>query len=128
MNQLDFSLATTDQIIKEIARRAKKKRKSNIAYYGKQDEFARHIGMSYRTYQEYEISGKTSLEKFINILRGLDSIEEIQELLQPSDDELFKKERKFSKSLQKQIYLGNKKLSNKKNDKDSSVDIPDVFD
>jgi transcriptional regulator with XRE-family HTH domain len=90
MREMDFSLATTQEIVKELARRAKQKRKKNSARYGTQKEFAAHIGMSYRSYQNFEINGKITLEKFIDILRGLDAIEDSAELLKIKDEELFK--------------------------------------
>lgn len=86
---MDFSLATTQEIIKELASRAKQKRKRNSTKYGTQKEFAAHIGMSYRSYQEFEISGKITLEKFIDVLRGLDAIEDSELLLRVRDEELF---------------------------------------
>lgn len=89
MSEIDFSLATTEEIIKELALRAKQKRKRNSAKYGTQKEFAAHIGMSYRSYQEFEISGKITLEKFIDVLRGLDALEESEQLLKVRDKELF---------------------------------------
>ena len=85
MSEIDFTLATTQEIIKELASRAKKKRKKN----GTQKQFAEHIGMSFRTYQEFEISGKITLEKFIDVLRGLEAIEDAQELLKIKDEALF---------------------------------------
>ena len=90
MRDIDFSLSTTQEIIKEFASRAKRKRKQNIETYGTQKEFAQHIRMSSRSYQEFEISGKISLEKFIDVLRGLDCIEDIQDILKIKDEELFK--------------------------------------
>jgi len=90
MREMDFSLATTEEIVKELARRAKAKRKKNIARYGTQKEFAAHIGMSYRSYQNFEINGKITLEKFIDVLRGLDAVEDSAELLKIKDEELFK--------------------------------------
>ncbi len=92
--QLDFSLATTEEIIKELAQRAKDKRKRNSSRYGTQKQFAEHIGMSFRSYQEFEISGKITLEKFIDVLRGLDSLEESEQLLKVRDDELFEVRKK----------------------------------
>ncbi|HIP43911.1 MAG TPA: hypothetical protein EYG93_01060 [Sulfurospirillum arcachonense] len=91
MKELDFSLATTQEIIEELAAKAKHKRKKNMAHYGNQKEFAEHIGMSFRSYQEFEISGKITLAKFIDVLRGLDALEESQQLLEMRDEELFKK-------------------------------------
>jgi hypothetical protein len=90
VSEIDFSLATTGEIIKELAQRAKQKRKRNSAKYGTQKEFAAHIGMSYRSYQEFEISGKITLDKFIDVLRGLDALEESEQLLKVRDEELFK--------------------------------------
>jgi hypothetical protein len=90
MREIDFSLATTEEIITELARRAKQKRKKNSAKYGTQKEFAAHIGMSFRSYQEFEISGKITLEKFIDVLRGLDAIEDSEHLLKIKDEELFR--------------------------------------
>lgn len=85
MSEIDFTLATTQEIIKELASRAKKKRKKN----GTQKQFAEHVGMSFRSYQEFEISGKITLEKFIDVLRGLEAIEDAQELLKIKDEALF---------------------------------------
>lgn len=89
MQEIDFSLATTEEIIKELASRAKQKRKRNSARYGTQKQFAEHIGMSFRSYQAFEISGKITLEKFIDVLRGLDALEESEQLLKTRDEELF---------------------------------------
>lgn len=122
MKELDFSLATTEEIIKELAQRAKQKRKKNMHYYGDQKSFAKHIGMSYRSYQQFEISGKITLEKFIDILRGLDSLDEIQGLLKPSDEDLFTKMKPLQR-LKNEIHT--KELD--KDDDDDMVDIPNVF-
>ena len=93
MSEIDFSLATTEEILKELAQRAKQKRKRNSSRYGTQKGFAEHIGMSFRSYQEFEISGKITLEKFIDVLRGLDAIEDSEQLLKIKDEELFEKQK-----------------------------------
>lgn len=98
MSEIDFSLATTEEIIKELASRAKQKRKRNSTKYGTQKEFASHIGMSFRSYQEFEISGKITLEKFIDVLRGLDSIEDSEWLLKIKDEELFEEHKNRRKT------------------------------
>lgn len=103
MSEIDFSLATTEEIIKELARRAKQKRKKNSAKYGTQKEFAAHIGMSFRSYQEFEISGKITLEKFIHVLRGLDAIEDSTELLKIKDEELFEENKNRRKTSSKMV-------------------------
>ena len=114
MSEIDFSLATTEEIIKELAQRAKLKRKRNSAKYGTQKEFAAHIGMSYRSYQEFEISGKITLEKFIDVLRGLDAIEDISEILKIKDEELFEDHKNRKKTSSKMVS-------------GKIVEIPNVF-
>ncbi len=123
MKELDFSLATTEEIIKELAQRAKRKRKKNMHYYGNQKSFAKHIGIGYRSYQQFEISGKITLKKFIDVLRGLDVLEEVQELLKPSDEDLFnnkeEKPRNISKNEPDKIEVD--KYDN------AIVNIPNIF-
>lgn len=115
MSEIDFSLATTEEIIKELAQRAKQKRKRNSARYGTQKEFAAHIGMSYRSYQEFEISGKITLEKFIDVLRGLDAIEDSEGLLKMKDEELFEEHKNRRKKSSKMVS-------------EKIVEIPNVFE
>ena len=121
MKALDFSLATTDEIMKELSRRAKHKRKQDMQYYGDQKKFAKHIGMTHRRYQQFEINGKITLEKFIDVLRGLNALDEIQNLLELGDEALFKE-----KSPKKATKTS---PSNKKDTEEDSkiVNIPDVF-
>ena len=121
MKELDFSLATTQEIVKELARRAKQKRKRDMSYYGDQKAFAKHIGMNYRSYQQFEISGKITLEKFIDVLRGLDALEESQELLNLRDEDLFKEKGHRNKPKYTTSF------KNIDEDNDNIVDIPDVF-
>jgi len=123
MENLDFSLASTQEIIKELSRRTKQKRKKNIKQYGDQKKFAAHIGMTHRRYQQFEISGKITLEKFIDVLRGLNGLNEIQTLLEFKDEDLFKDTN----------YKTNTKTTPKCNSKkeinntSKLIDIPDVF-
>ena len=123
MKELDFTLATTEEIIKELAQRAKRKRKKNMHYYGNQKSFAKHIGIGYRSYQQFEISGKITLEKFIDVLRGLDALEEVQGLLKPSDEDLFKNKETNSRNISKNA--SDKTEVDK--DEDAIVNIPNVF-
>ena len=115
MSEIDFSLATTEEIIKELAQRAKQKRKKNSAKYGTQKAFAAHIGMSFRSYQEFEISGKITLEKFIDVLMGLDAIEDSTELLKIKDEELFEEHKNRRKTSSKMVS-------------EKIVEIPNVFE
>jgi len=123
MKALDFSLATTDEIMKELSRRAKQKRKQDMQYYGDQKKFAKHIGMTHRRYQQFEINGKITLEKFIDVLRGLNALDEIQHLLELGDEALFKEKnpRNTSRSSSK------KKHVEEVNEDYKVVNIPDVF-
>ena len=124
MKELDFSLATTDEIMKELSRRAKQKRKQDMQYYGDQKKFSKHIGMTHRRYQQFEINGKITLEKFIDVLRGLNELDEIQHLLELGDEELFNK--KSPKKTTK-TSSSNKKHTEEVNEDYKRVNIPDVF-
>ncbi len=126
MKELDFSLATTEEIMKELARRAKQKRREDMQYYGDQKKFATHIGMTYRRYQQFEMNGKITLEKFIDVLRGLNELDKIQGLLEFDDQSLFE-EKNHKKKMKHPYYFDNKKYT-KEIDKDTKiVNIPDVF-
>jgi len=123
MKALDFSLATTEEIMKELSRRAKQKRKQDMQYYGDQKKFAKHIGMTHRRYQQFEINGKITLEKFIDVLRGLNALDEIEHLLELGDEALFKEKSptKTSRSSSKKKHI------EKVNEDSKIVNIPDVF-
>jgi transcriptional regulator with XRE-family HTH domain len=125
MIELDFSLATTEEILKELGKRAKEKRKREIDYFGSQKDFAKHIGMTSRRYQEFEISGKITLEKFIDVLRGLEVLEDIQELLNKKDEDFFNKKRDIKKTT---FEKKDTKSSNDKQKNDTDVHIPNVFE
>ena len=109
--------------MKELSRRAKQKRKQDMQYYGDQKKFAKHIGMTHRRYQQFEISGKITLEKFIDVLRGLNALDEIQNLLELGDDELFKEK----SSTKTSRSSSNKKNTEEVNKDYKIVNIPDVF-
>lgn len=125
MAELDFTLATTEEILKELGKRAKEKRKREMEYFGSQKDFAKHIGMTSRRYQEFEINGKITLEKFIDVLRGLEVLEDIQELLNKKDEDFFHKKRDAKKmTLEKK----DTKSSNDTQKNDTDVHIPNVFE
>lgn len=125
MKELDFSLATTEEILKELGKRAKEKRKREMDYFGSQKDFAKHIGMTSRRYQEFEISGKITLEKFIDVLRGLEVLEDIQELLNKKDEDFFNKKRDTKKII---LEKKDSKSSEMKQKNDTDVHIPNVFE
>jgi len=113
--------------MKELSRRAKQKRKQDMEYYGNQKEFAQHIGMTYRRYQQFEINGKITLEKFIDVLRGLNALDKIQGLLELGDESLFKEENPKKKT--KSSHSFSSKKHTEEIDRDEKiVTIPDVFD
>lgn len=85
MDMAPFELATTKEIIKELASRAKAKRKK-IGM--SQKEFAEHIGMKFSTYARFEKTGLISLNNFVDTLRGLNSITDLEALLIDEDDNL----------------------------------------
>jgi len=80
-----FELATTKEIIKELASRAKAKRKKVGM---SQKEFAEHIGMKFSTYARFEKTGLISLNNFVDTLRGLYSIGELEALLVDENENL----------------------------------------
>ena len=73
-----FDLSTTKEIVKELASRAKTKRKK-IGMTQKQ--FADHIGMKFSTYARFEKTGLISLNNFVDTLRGLYSIGDLEAIL-----------------------------------------------
>ncbi len=73
-----FELATTKEIVKELASLAKAKRKK-IGMSQKQ--FAEHIGMKFATYARFEKTGLISLNNFVDTLRGLYSIDDLESIL-----------------------------------------------
>ncbi len=80
-----FELATTKEIVKELATRAKVKRKK-IGM--SQKEFAEHIGMKFSTYARFEKTGLISLNNFVDTLRGLYSIGDFEALMIDENENL----------------------------------------
>lgn len=77
--------------------------------------------MPHRSYQEFEIKGKISFENLVKVLIGLDSIDELSELLLPNDVELFESKDSSTKSATKQ------KAPQETYGKTFDIEIPDVF-
>lgn len=80
-----FEFATTNEIVKELATRTKIKRKK-IGMSQKQ--FAEHIGMKFSTYARFEKTGLISLSNFIDTVRGLYAINDLDSLLNSNTAEL----------------------------------------
>lgn len=85
MSMSPFDLSTTKEIVKELASRAKAKRKK-IGMSQKQ--FAEHIGMRFGTYARFEKTGLISLNNFVDTLRGLYSIEDLESILIDENEHL----------------------------------------
>lgn len=85
MDMTPFELATTNEIVKELSSRAKEKRKK-IGM--SQKKFAEHIGMKFSTYARFEKTGLISLNNFVDTMRGLNSITDLEALLIPENDNL----------------------------------------
>ena len=81
--------------------------------------------MTSRRYQEFEINGKITLEKFIDVLRGLEVLEDIQELLNKKDEDFFHKKRDVKKTT---LEKKDTKSSDDKQKNDTDVYIPNVFE
>jgi transcriptional regulator with XRE-family HTH domain len=85
MNMTPFELATTKEIVTELASRTKIKRKK-IGM--SQKEFADHIGVKFSTYARFEKTGLISLNNFVDTLRGLYSIGDLEALLIDENENL----------------------------------------
>ncbi|MFZ3054243.1 MAG: helix-turn-helix transcriptional regulator [Sulfuricurvum sp.] len=80
-----FELATTKEIVKELASRAKAKRKQiGIS----QKQFAEYIGMKFSNYARFEKTGLIFLNNFVDTLRGLYSIGDLERLLIDENENL----------------------------------------
>lgn len=111
--------STTKEIMLEFAQRFKKERlKQNIT----QEEIAFKAGMSLSTYKTFEKSGKGSFENFINIMKTLDRVVELDALLiqsdfSPKEKVLAKKEKKSRQRASSKETMDNFLVSNNKQDK-----------
>ncbi len=85
MSMLAFDLSSTKEIVKELASRAKTKRKKLGMT---QKQFADHIGMKFSTYARFEKTGLISLNNFVDTLRGLYSIEDLESILIDENEHL----------------------------------------
>ena len=69
----NFEFMTSVEIAKALAKRIQTIRKKK---FKTQKEFAEHIGMSYGTYARFEKTGQVSFVGFLEIIKGLDLIEQ----------------------------------------------------
>ena len=82
----NYEFMTSAEISKSLAVRIKVIRKKRFKTQGL---FAEHIGMSFGKYARFEKTGQISFEGFIDIVKGLDRVEEIAVLFE-QDKEVIK--------------------------------------
>lgn len=99
MKSNEFFFATSEDISKTLGKRAQYLRVNVIKK--SQADFAEKIGINVRKYQRFEQGGDIKLDDFITIVRHLNRLEEIENLLEAPDVK----------------ELGIKKLRNKEPDK-----------
>ena len=75
----DFEFMTSSEITKSLAKKIKLIRKKR---FKTQEIFAKHIGISYSKYARYEKSGQIQLIDFIEVVKGINRIGEIQNLFE----------------------------------------------
>lgn len=73
----DFEFMTSTEITKSIAKKIKLIRKKQ---FKTQEIFAKHIGMSLGSYARFEKTGQISFKGFIEILKGVQRVDEISDL------------------------------------------------
>ncbi|MDF1877805.1 helix-turn-helix transcriptional regulator [Sulfurimonas sp. SAG-AH-194-L11] len=73
----NYGFMTSDEIAKSLAIKIKVLRKKK---FKTQKEFAQHIGMSHGAYARYEKTGQISFSRFIDIVKGINRIDEIAAL------------------------------------------------
>ena len=82
----NYEFMTSAEISKSLAVRIKAIRKKR---FKTQELFAKHIGMSFGKYARFEKTGQISFVGFIDIVKGLDRVEEIAVLFD-EDKEVIK--------------------------------------
>ncbi len=79
----DFEFMSSVEITKAIAKKIKPIRKKR---FKTQELFAKHIGVSYAKYARFEKSGQIQLVDFIEVIKGVNRIDEIQGLFKQKED------------------------------------------
>jgi len=79
----DFEFMTSLEISKEIAKKIKTIRKKR---FKTQELFAKHIGISYSKYARFEKSGQIQFVDFIEVVKGIDKVEDLQTIFNPKKE------------------------------------------
>ena len=80
---VDYSFLSSPAITKDLARKIKDIRKKK---FKTQVIFAKHIGLTYAKYARFEKTGLIQLVDFIEVIKGLGIIDELQDLFQSRDE------------------------------------------
>ena len=115
------------EVIKLLAKNIKEIRKQR---FKTQELFAKHIGMTYSKYARFEKSGQISFDGFIEIVKGLNMLDEFMKLFKVSSlFEVAQKEERIEKKTQEMTsYVPAKEVSIKveANADDYNADIKRV--
>lgn len=79
MNATDILFMTDREIAERFGKMAKERRKR--LGLGTQEKFAKRIGMSSGSYRRFEQTGAIGLEDFIAVMRHLDLLKNVPELI-----------------------------------------------
>ncbi len=79
----NFEFMTSREISKSLAKKIKAIRKKK---FKTQELFAKHIGMSFSAYSRFEKSGQISFQGFIDVIKGIDRVDEIARLFKQDKD------------------------------------------
>ena len=78
----DFDFLPSSKVAKKIAKKLQKVRKTK---FKTQQDFAEHIGLSYSKVARFEKTGNIGFVDFITILKGLNRVDELQELFKENE-------------------------------------------
>lgn len=79
----DYGFMTSAQISKTIAKKIKAIRKKR---FKTQELFAEHIGISFSKYARFEKTGHIQFPDFIEVVKGIDRIDELEGLFEKKVD------------------------------------------
>jgi len=77
----DYSFLPSPLVAKDLAKRIKVIRKKK---FKTQELFAKHIGLTHAKYARFEKTGNIQLPDFIEVVKGIGRVDELQELFESS--------------------------------------------
>ncbi|PHQ64678.1 MAG: hypothetical protein COB99_08390 [Sulfurimonas sp.] len=81
----NFEFMTSSEINKALAKKIQLIRKK---HFKSQKLFSTHINMSLGTYARFEKTGQVSLKGFIDILKGIERVDEIADLFKEEKEDI----------------------------------------